>query len=275
MGSQTGLWGTAAPGDPIEYGRRLLDIVIRRHGPVAVFGMFSGGHDSLCATHMASEHPAFTAAVHINTGIGIEQTREFVRDTAQERGWPLREYRALDEGQDYDEFVLERGFPGPFAHRKMYNRLKERALRSLIRDTKRKPSDRVLLVTGVRRAESTRRMGTVQPINRLGSQVWCAPLTWFAGTTKNAYMAEHGLPRNEVVDLLHMSGECLCGAFAKPNELEWIEACGFTDVVARIRSLEARAAEAGVPCKWGKRPPPGSDPSQIAVPGIMCVGCER
>ena len=272
--SQTGLWGTASPPDPVAWGRRLLDIAVRRHRPVAVFGMLSGGHDSLCATHLAATHPAFTAAVHINTGIGVEQTREFVRDTASSQGWPLLEYRAEDDDQRYDHLVVEHGFPGPFGHRMMYNLLKERPLRRLIREHKLTARDRVILVTGVRKAESARRMGTVEPINRLGSQVWVAPLAWFCDSHKAEYMARHDLPRNEVVDLLHMSGECLCGAFAKPGELEWLEFCGFGDVVARIRALEAEAQAAGVPCRWGQRPPgePG-DNGDLFAPGPLCVGC--
>lgn len=268
--AQAGFWGTAQPDDPVRYGRRLLDVAVRRYKPVAVFGLFSGGHDSLCATHMASQHPAFTGAVHINTGIGVERTRDFVRQTAQDMGWPLLEYRAADEGQHYDDLVMEYGFPGPFHHRKMYNRLKERALRSVIRDHKTAHGDRVLLVTGVRKAESSRRMGTVQPINREGARVWCAPLTHFTSADKNAYMAAHDLPRNEVVDLLHMSGECLCGAFAKPGELEWLEFCGFGAEVARIRALEQRAAQAGVPCKWGHKP---DHSPEMDSPGFLCVGC--
>jgi 3'-phosphoadenosine 5'-phosphosulfate sulfotransferase (PAPS reductase)/FAD synthetase len=260
--------------EPLTYAHRALDVAIRRHRPAAVFGMFSGGHDSLVATHLVSQRPEFTAALHIDTGIGVGQTRDFVRRTAQEQGWPLKVYRAVDEGQDYDEVVLEHGFPGPFAHRQMYSRLKERALRAAIRDVKRDHSDRVLLVTGVRRAESTRRMGTVQTINRSGAQVWCAPLAHFTHADKHTYMRDHGLPRNEVVDHLHMSGECLCGAFAKPGELEWLEFCGYTDVVERIRSLERRAAAAGVPCKWGERPPAETDPGQLdAIAGPLCTDC--
>lgn len=255
----------------------MLDIAVRRYKPVAVYGLMSGGHDSLMATHMASQHPAFTGAVHVNTGIGVEETREFVRRVCREQGWPLMEYRATEQGQDYDELIMEHGFPGPFHHTKMYNRLKERALEALMRDTKAHRLDRVMLVTGVRRAESRRRMGTVQPINRQGSKLWVAPLTWVDGTAKNAYITEHGLPRNEVVDLLHMSGECLCGAYAKPGELEWLEYCGFSDVVQRIRDLEERARQAGVPrCKWGAggEVQESATDDQLMAPGFMCVGCE-
>ena len=269
--SQIGLWKADGSPDPVSYGKRLLDVAVRRYKPVALFGLMSGGHDSLCATHMVSEHPAFSGVVHINTGIGIEQTREFVRRTCRDRDWRLLEYRAEDEGQFYDDLVLEYGFPGPFHHRKMYNRLKERAMRALVRDHKQDAHDRVMVVTGVRKAESTRRMGTVQPINREGSRIWVAPIAWFTDRDKAAYMDRHDLPRNEVVDQLHMSGECLCGAFAKPGELEWLEFCGYRDVVQRIRDLETQAARKGLPCKWGKTPTK-HDPAQLA-PGPLCVGC--
>ena len=269
--SQMGFWGTAQPHDPVEYGRRLLDIAIKRYEPVALFGLFSGGHDSVCATHMASQCAEFTAAVHINTGIGVERTRDYVRQTAASQGWPLIELSAKDDcGQDYDKLVRDQGFPGPFMHTKMYNRLKERALRKLVREHKVKRSDRVMLVTGVRRLESTRRMGTVEPINHEGARLWVAPLTWFDTPHKAAYMERHGLPRNEVVDLLHMSGECLCGAFAKPGELQWLEFCGFTDEVQRIRALEAELDVSGVtPCRWGS----GGPSAEPMAPGFLCVGC--
>ena len=69
--------------DPIGRAARILDVAIRRHKPVNVFAMFSGGHDSVCAAHVASQRPEFSGCVHINTGIGIEKTREFVRLTCQ------------------------------------------------------------------------------------------------------------------------------------------------------------------------------------------------
>ena len=258
--------------DPITRAARILDVAIRRHKPVKVFAMFSGGHDSVCAAHVASQRPEFSGCVHINTGIGIERTREYVRRTCEDFGWPLLEYHALDHGQDYDEIVFKHGFPGPFAHTMMYNRLKERCIRSLTRDHKTKPSDRVMLVTGVRRAESKRRMATTQTINRDGARLWVAPLVDWTGSTKNEYMREHDIPRNEVVDLLHMSGECLCGAFAHPNELEEI-GMWFPEEYQRIKDLEARASERGVPCVWGQAPPedPMIDPQQQELP--LCVAC--
>lgn len=264
----------ASVADPISRATRIIDVAIRWHKPVKVFAMFSGGHDSICAAHVASQHPQFAGCVHVNTGIGIEQTREFVRKTCKDFGWPLLEYRAEDEGQRYEDLVMEYGFPGPFHHRKMYNRLKERCIRRMTREHKTKHSDRIMCVTGVRRAESVRRMGTVQTINREGARVWVAPLVDWTGTTKNEYMTRHDLPRNEVVDLMHMSGECLCGAFAHPGELEEI-AQWFPEAAAEIRELEKRVRSAGKPCVWGVAPPDQEqdDPTQIAMP--LCVACEN
>lgn len=265
------------PECPLEWGRRLLQIAVKRHKPVAIFGLFSGGHDSLCATALAAELVGFNGAVHINTGFGIEKTREFVRATARNQKWDLLEYHASDHGQHYDELVLKEGFPGPAQHGIMYNRLKERALRQLVRDHKVGWYDRIMLVTGVRRSESIRRMATVEPMRRIDSSVWVAPLTWFDDRDKTAFMAEKGLCRNEVVDLLHMSGECLCGAFAKAGELEWLEFCGFDAEVRRIKELEKCAEAAGVPCRWGQRPDPRGEPRDVHTIDMfdqpLCVDC--
>ena len=92
----------------------LIEQACENYKPSHVFAMFSGGHDSLVATLIASKHPRFSGAVHINTGIGIEQTRKFVRQTCDKRGWPLIEIRAKEDcGQDYERIVMDNGFPGP------------------------------------------------------------------------------------------------------------------------------------------------------------------
>jgi asparagine synthetase B (glutamine-hydrolysing) len=47
--------------------------------------LFSGGNDSTTLTHLFKDQA--THAIHANTTIGIEQTRQFVRDTC--RSWRL------------------------------------------------------------------------------------------------------------------------------------------------------------------------------------------
>lgn len=241
---------------PIAPSLELMDEAIAKHKPVAVFGLFSGGHDSLTATHIAAQHPKFTAAVHINTGIGIEETREFVRETCKREGWPLKEYRAVDLGQDYRAMVLEQGFPGPtkVGHGIMYNRLKERCLRALIRDTKKGIHDRVLLVSGCRSQESQRRMGNVEPIQEEGVRIWTAIIHDWTKAECNEYIDGNKIPRNLVVDLIHKSGECLCGAYARKGELDEL-ALWFPKVAAEIRELQKEVRAAGFPWDWEDGPP--------------------
>ncbi len=246
--------------------RLILDWAVEEYRPTHVFCMFSGGHDSLCSTHLSMNHLARMdpKVVHINTGIGIEATRQFVRRTCQDLKWELLEYYPPDK--TYEDLVLEHGFPGPGAHGYMYIYLKERAIRKLIRDHKHKRMDRILLITGVRIEESVRRMGNVEPIQRIGAQVWVSPLTSWTKLQCNQYIEVQDLPRNEVVDILHMSGECLCGAFAKPGELEWISKW-FPEVGTYVQQLSEKVQREGKHATWGTRPP--------RKPGILCQDCPK
>jgi 3'-phosphoadenosine 5'-phosphosulfate sulfotransferase (PAPS reductase)/FAD synthetase len=208
---------------------------------------------------------------HINTGIGIPETREFVRETCDREGWFLKEFAAP---VPYEEIVVEHGFPGPASHGLMYARLKERALRQLVRESKREFGDRVMLVTGVRSEESLRRMRHVDRIQRDGAQVWTAAIWNWSKLDCGKEIARRGLKRNEVVDKIHMSGECLCGAFAKPGEIKELEDW-FPEVADRLHALELRVEAAGHPaCRWGLRPPRvNRHQLNLMAPGPLCVGC--
>lgn len=249
--------------------KAILDEAVEQYQPTHIFGLLSGGHDSLCATHVTCQHIYFQGAVHINTGTGVPETTDFVRQTCLEQRWKLLEY---SPPISYDEIVLKHGFPGPGSHFYMYVRLKERCVAQLIREHKKNRDDRILLVTGVRLEESDRRMGHVEPIVRAGARVWVAPILNWTSDDKNDYININSLKRNPVVAALCMSGECLCGAFARPGEMAEIEMF-YPKTAERIHDLERRAAEAGVHAKWGTRPP-----KEIVQPGPLpmelCWSCE-
>jgi 3'-phosphoadenosine 5'-phosphosulfate sulfotransferase (PAPS reductase)/FAD synthetase len=252
----------------------ILSGAIDEHKPSSVWALFSGGHDSLCSTHIAAQHPRFSGVVTIFTGIGLSATRRFVYETCKANGWPLRIYRPRAINH-YGRVVLEHGFPGPAQHGLMYRRLKERSLRRHIAAVKTKTKDRIVLVSGCREAESRVRMGRVEPVQQEGVSVWVAPCVSWENSDKAAYMERHALPRNAVVDLLCMSGECLCGAFARGrSELEEI-ALWYPEEAAEIEALQERAAEAGVPCRWGERP---AEPTECDPPAQgklwLCHSCE-
>lgn len=253
-----------------------LDRAFAEHKPVMSLLLFSGGHDSLVATHLTSrwakERGVLFAVAHINTGIGIEKTREFVRSVCRQQGWPLWE-EAPPQGT-YERLVLKYGFPGPAAHAYMYRYLKERQVRTLVRRAKT-GRQRVFLVTGVRREESRRRMLHARFNQRFGSHVWMAPLEHWTKRDCFAYIDEHRLPRNEVVDLLHMSGECLCGAYAHKDEMRDLE-IWFPEVASYLHALEKRVAEAGkASCRWGYSARYASMVSQdqLSIFSPLCVSC--
>ncbi|GAA5096722.1 phosphoadenosine phosphosulfate reductase family protein [Nocardia iowensis] len=238
-----------------------------RHRVAAVCVLFSGGSDSTSLAHLF-RHRA-THAIHCNTTIGIEATREFVRATCLEWDLPLLEEIAP---KPFRQLVVERGFPGPPMHPKMYSRLKERGLRQarrkLVADTRR---ERVVFLAGRRRQESRRR-ARVPLHERDGSVIWISPIANWTVLDLNTYRQLAGdVPVNPVSQLLHMSGECLCGSFAKPGELEQIRAW-YPDTDAEIDSIAAEVTAAGhrpPHNRWGH----GSGRRSRAA-GPLCSDCQ-
>lgn len=253
----------------------VLDRAISEHRPSHVFAMFSGGHDSLAALIVAAKHPAFTAAVHINTGVGIARTRQFVRETCEAQGWPLLEYEP--DGKTYRDLVADKGMPGgPKAHNAMYYWLKQRQIRRLVREHKQHRNDRIALVTGIRLAESERRMAAVMsvPVHRIGAQLWVNPILGWTKVDCGRLIEHEGLARNPVVDLLHRSGECLCGALAHHSEIRAIEQW-FPDDAQMLHDYEALAREHGhLEDVWAGRLT-GVNREQMRLPSLpLCTSCE-
>lgn len=255
--------------DVIAQSLAIIDEALTLHPASHVFGMFSGGHDSLVSSHLASLHPAFSGVAHINTTIGVKETHQFVRDTAMLYQWLLKEYTAP---VSYREIVLKHGFPGPGGHLFMYTRLKERCIQFLVRDHKTHWKDRIGLVTGVRLSESVRRMGNVEPISRKGGQLWIAPILHWTDDDKDAYFQRYNLPRNPVVEAMCMSCECLCGAFAKEGELVALKH-EYPDTAKVILALQEDARAAGVHAEWGTRPP--GKRKAPTMGGMLCSDCNQ
>jgi hypothetical protein len=165
------------------------------------------------------------------------------------------------------------GFPGPGAHAFIYARIKERALDKARHTLGVAGSSKkaVLWLAGRRRQESERRADI--PLHEAdGTVIWCSPLAMWTKLDLNTYRLMHGdVPRNWVADLMHMSMECLCGAYAKPGELDAIRV-HFPALAAEIDALAEQVRESGLVderwCEWGHGlgKPSGS--------GRLCSSCD-
>jgi 3'-phosphoadenosine 5'-phosphosulfate sulfotransferase (PAPS reductase)/FAD synthetase len=136
----------------------------------------------------------------------------------------------------------------------MYNRLKQRQIERLARDYGASPKEPVMLISGCRKEESVRRMGTTKPIDPQGRMVWVAAFAELTAIDCGDYMQREAIPRNPVKDLIHMSGECLCGAFAHKGELKEL-ALWFPEDAENIRRIEKKVFAAGFPWGWEEAPP--------------------
>lgn len=244
--------------------------------PSAIYAMFSGGDGSLRATHWAMNNVPGCQVAHINTGIGIEATRLFVRRTCELYGWKLTEIRAKEDcGQDYDAIIRKYGFPGPAQHKSMYIQLKERAVEELVRRSKTRGSrEKVMLLTGIQHDDSARRSGYGgKEITTNKAQMWVNHMYWADKSSVYHYLTQNRIERNPTSVELGMSGECGCGAYASPGELAiWRRAD--PSFGERIDRLQIEAAEAGVHCRWEVGPPKvRNDNITEDMFSPMCVNC--
>ena len=246
-------------------------------GAHSVTPLLSGGHDSMSACLVASMHKAFSGEVfHIDTGIGARATRHYIEARCAEYGWKLRVFKS---NFSYERFVMEKGFPSPGAHQWIYNRLKDRALYSIT-----KGRGRTALIAGCRQHESVRRMGHVEPLQigetskktgnvRNTNRLWTNPCWDWTSDTQKAFLDALDVERNPIkMSPLAMSGECFCGAFARPNEIQLIQKYA-PDVAEEIERLEVLAEPHGGRCKWGTRAK-GEKGIVIAPTGPMCSSCD-
>ena len=289
----------------IARSHEILDEALAAHPIVGTYWLSSGGNDSAIVGHLLRGR--YDAVLHVNTGTGIPETTQCVRVVAAAWGDTLHE---LTPKNRYEDLVLGKviagsgpnagwrpiwkGFPGPAGHRVMYRQLKNEPLMRFRRETlgdqtrlPRADRKKIIYLGGMRWAETERRFRNAEAIDPDGSIVWVSPLVHWTDAHMREYRARYrcqqdhdhalhrlcfdgALPLNEVTEHLHMSGECLCGAYAKPGELDEIEFF-YPGVAARVRALEADAERAGIRyCRWGQKNG-GTDSATPA--GRLCSSC--
>jgi 3'-phosphoadenosine 5'-phosphosulfate sulfotransferase (PAPS reductase)/FAD synthetase len=270
----------------IADGMRIMIEAIELYKPVQIVAAYSSGDDSIVSTHFTMENFKSAFVFNADTTIGLKPARDHLVSTCDKQNWQLEVGRAdpigppktmtvmgkripfdpksmpsgrwTDGDTAYEEYCLNFGFPGPGMHPRMYQRLKERPIRKMLSRfgaTASKKRAKVLIVSGIRQDESSRRAG-YQRASAAGNfgDVWVNPFYYHTAADFAAYRDEFGLPRNPVKRLCGISGECCCGTFKEENERKAYEKAD-PAFVRYLSTLEGRVAELGLPCRWGERPP--------------------
>lgn len=244
----------------LKRSQEIVNQAIADYKPYAIVMMFSGGHDSLAAYHAAKAlGMPITHFMHGITGTGVQETTDFARRIGERSGLHYIEPNA---GNKFDEYVLRKGFfgIGEIAHEYAYHILKHQNFRSeLSRHIRqRKRGRNILLLNGARYQESARRSRIkntpIRQDEHTASNIWVNVINDWSALDRNEFIAEY--KHNPVYDILHRSGECLCGTMQYPYEETrrevsyWFPAWG-----KRMDTLEKKACERGFCWGWGEDMP--------------------
>jgi len=189
--------------------------------------LFSGGKDSLVATHYAMRHFPVDFVVYLDTNSGLAENKAYVERICQLYDWDLK---IKQSPMKMREFVKKYGFPGPSAHSWAFRYFKERQLEAMATEY-----EKVVYYSGVRQKESERRMRNVQGKYNLADRwLWVSPIWDFTKQQCNDYIRDNGLEINPLYETIGRSGDCYCGAYAHrttelaelkehyPDQYEWL-----------------------------------------------------
>jgi 3'-phosphoadenosine 5'-phosphosulfate sulfotransferase (PAPS reductase)/FAD synthetase len=184
---------------------------------------FSGGKDSLAATHLvlnalAGNHAVDKYVVYVDTGAMLPTTTPYVQKVSEEQGWPLTVLQG-------DFFGKAEKWGMPTMRRRWC--CVEVKLKLIWEFVKKLPPQRAE-VTGLRRNESARRKRKLKnaPVIYLNKRIhsWhFAPLMEWSGRDVARYLAVHKLP----IPPHYRTGlreTCMCGAFSTRKQLMILKA---------------------------------------------------
>ena len=233
-----------------------------------IYALCSGGKDSITLAHYCRE--VIDGLVFIDTTIGVPDTLAHVKAFAKKIGKPLT---VLTPKMSYREMVHKYGFPGPSAHRYAFIFLKWKPIWAWARQFD-KP---VLLLSGVRRKESKRRMANVSkaapmPDPKFKRMVWYAPLWDWSNGKVFDYLMLNDLKIAPAHDKIGLSGDCLCGAYSRPGEAELIFK-EYPEVGEQIAEIERTCPNKRK--SWGNQSSMCGAKDQESLEGWMCVDCHK
>lgn len=276
----------------LQQSKQIYDEAVEKFTPEAVVAMVSGGSDSATAYHVAKQIGADIDYIfHINTGTGIQENTEFVRNYY---GNELPTYVEPSAGDAYEKYVKRKGFFGKGwkAHSYAYHVLKAGPLRKeLSRHIRKgKKGVNILLLNGARKKESdNRKINLPDVYNRDPSQagnIWVNVIHHWSKKECLRYLETMDIERSPVEKTICRSGECNCGTMQTDEDRAEASAV-YPDFKEWLDSLEDEVIQT-FPWKWGREQPDWYKQLQYGQTEAfgmhkkydhqfqpMCVGCKN
>ena len=228
------------------------------------YALVSGGKDSLSAAQILHESGKLSACVALETGISTPDWKDFVIKVCADRNWPLEFFAT---SSSYADLVAQFGFPGPAQHNMIMNHLKGRAIRAF-----HKAHPKEILASGVRQLESVRRLANTKAISCWEGVSILAPIYDWTTDETWAFFYDRGFERAPAYSTIQISGDCLCGAYARKDELDAIRfnypaiAKKFDALGAEIQAQHPKYSKWG----WGCEVP---TKRKSLVESVICAEC--
>lgn len=208
--------------------QRILDEAIAAYEPHIIICLFSGGYDSMIATHMIHEyldtHGIPMKVWSIDTCMAADGWVEYVTGIGEKYGWDHIVHRNEKGFEQFVTMVEHSGCPRTKSyHKHAFRRLKERSIDFAHMSHKQHVNDKTLFISGMRREESADREDADE-YHRVtkSSKCFCAPIVKWAAEQCMVYRVENDLPENPFYETVKGSGDCQCnwGNFISLGTLE-------------------------------------------------------
>lgn len=228
---------------------------------VELVGLFSGGKDSLVACLVAG----VKEVVYCRTGVGLNE--EYVKEICQRFNWKLNIVEPKN-GESYEDFVRRFGFPHSGIHNTVMGFLKWHPIRKWYYEQK-KLGRNITYISGRRKLESARRKKMKTNKEHLvmdGMKFFSSIFNW---TTEQVweYLKEHNIERSPIYNTMHMSGDCLCGAFSQRGESAFLKMF-HPELYNYLLELEKKYGS-----KWGNQISLTDMENQMSLDDVVCQEC--
>lgn len=251
----------------------IITKAIETYKPRAVFVAYSGGKDSAIILDIAAKIFAHVYVMAIDTGLSHDNWRGLIEKHIAHYSNASLEVVSGGGFDWYRENVLDYGFGyTPNQHVIYYRMLKERAIKEHIQNNKLKYHDNIFYLTGVRRAESFKRLKTPD-VMKVGVRISVNAIAHYSDVYAARYHALHlAHYENPFYSQIGNSGDCACNWTCK-IKLDTLKKHSPL-LGAKLEALSNESVESGG-WQYGTKPPLllPSAKAETMPEDSLCISC--